>query len=311
MLLKIKALASGLATYLPRRDLVGETGGTDSARYCYSVWLRHLLGAHASGRMPRHPRTVAELGPGDSIGIGLAALLSGVEQYFALDVVRYSDLARNLQIFEELVELFKARVPIPGDDDLPGVYPKLPSYAFPQDLLGDAHLRAALEPARVRSIRESLRDVDAPRGQIRYLAPWTAEESIAEHSIDLIYSQAVLEHVENLRQVYRTMHRWVRATGVMSHQIDYRCHGKADEWNGHWSYSDAAWKIVVGRRPYLLNRAPHSEHMRLLRESGFDVARVDLQRAAALPRSRLARRFRDLSNEDLTTCGAYVVAAPC
>lgn len=311
MLLKIKALASGLATYLPHRDLVGETGGTDSARYCYSVWLRHLRGVHASGRMPGYPRTVAELGPGDSIGIGLAALLSGVERYFALDVVRYSDLRGNLKIFEELVELFAARAPIPGDDELPGVYPRLPSYAFPRDLLGEGRLKAALEPARVSSIRESLEDLDAPRGRIRYLAPWTDEKRIAEGSVDLIYSQAVLEHVGNLRQVYRTMRRWLGATGVMSHQIDYRCHGKADEWNGHWSYSDAAWKIVVGRRPYLLNRAPHSEHVRLLRESGFDIAAVDLQRAAALPRSRLARRFRDLSNEDLTTCGAYIVAAPC
>ena len=310
MLLKIKALASGLATYLPRRNLAGKTGGTDSARYCYSVWLRHLLGAHESGRMPRHPRIVAELGPGDSIGIGLAALLSGAEQYFALDVVRYSDLAGSLQIFEELVGLFKARTPIPGDEEFPGVYPKLRSYAFPRDLLGEAHLQAALEPTRVSSIRESLGDLDAPRGRIRYLAPWTDEESVAEHTIDLIYSQAVLEHVDNLQTVYRSMRRWVAATGVMSHQIDYRSHGKADEWNGHWSYSDATWKLVVGRRPYLLNRAPHSEHMRLLRESGFDIAAVDLQRAAALPRSRLARRFRDLSNEDLTTCGAYVVATP-
>ena len=311
MLLKIKALASGLATYLPLSDLVRETGGTDSARYCYSVWLRHLRGAHASGRMSRYPRIVAELGPGDSIGIGLAALLSGVEQYFALDVVRYSDLAGSRQILEELVDLFAARAPIPGDDELPGVYPKLASYAFPQDLLSEAHLKAALEPARLRSIRESLGDLDAPRGRIRYSAPWTDEESIAERSVDLIYSQAVLEHVGNLRQVYGSMRRWVGATGVMSHQVDYRCHGKADEWNGHWSYSDAAWKIVIGRRPYLLNRAPHSEHVRLLRESGFDIAAVDLQRAVALPRSRLARRFRDLSNEDLTTCGAYIVASPC
>lgn len=96
----------------------------------------------------------------------------------------------------------------------------------------------------------------------------------------------------------------------MSHQIDYRSHGKADEWNGHWTYSDAAWKVVVGRRPYLLNRAPHSEHVRLLREAGFDIVAMDLQRAAALPRGRLAQRFRDLSNDDLTTCGAYIVAAP-
>src|SRR5882762_1839083 len=162
MLLKIRALASGLATYLPRWDLVRATGGTDSARYCYSVWLRHLRCAHASGRMPAHPRTVAELGPGDSIGIGLAALLSGADKYFALDVVKYTDLVGNLPIFEELLELFHRRAPIPDDQEFPGVYPKLPTYAFPEDILGQMHLPAALDAARVTSIRESLLNVDDP-----------------------------------------------------------------------------------------------------------------------------------------------------
>lgn len=310
MLLKIKALAAGLATYVPGRDLVRTTGGTDSARYCYSVWLRHLRGAHATGKMPAHPRAVAELGPGDSIGIGLAALLSGAEQYSALDVVPYSDLGGSLQIFDELVELFQRRAPIPDDEELPGVYPKLPAYDFPKDILGQRHLDLALSPARITSIRESLAKMNDTHGRIRYLAPWTDETSVAQGSTDLIFSQAVLEHVQDLPQVYRSMRRWLGTTGVMSHQIDYRSHGKADEWNGHWSYSDAAWKVVAGRRPYLLNRAPHSEHVKLLSEAGFEIVALQLQRGAALPTRRLARRFRKLSNDDLTTCGAYIVAAP-
>ncbi len=309
MRLKIKALLSGLATYLPGYQAMRATGGTDSARYCYSVWLRHLVCARAAGVATPIPQIVAELGPGDSIGIGLAALLSGVEKYFALDVVRYSNLKSNLAIFDELVELFRQRAPIPDDREFPSVNPQLVRYDFPHDLLGDAWLKAALEPARVQDIRSSVVHAEGESSRIMYRVPWTDPSVIQEQTIDMIYSQAVLEHVEDARGVYESMRRWLKPTGFMSHQIDYRCHGKADRWNGHWTYSDALWKVVVGRRPYLLNRAPHSEHMRLLRSAGFDVINEAPRRAPSLLRRReLAERFRGLSDNDLTTCGAHIVA---
>jgi hypothetical protein len=128
-------------------------------------------------------------------------------------------------------------------------------------------------------------------------------------SIDMIYSQAVLEHVTDLSGVYEVMRRWLKPAGTMSHQIDYRCHGKADQWNGHWTYSDSIWKVIVGRRPYLLNRAPHSEHMRLLKSAGFSIVKERPVRAVSeLKPQQLAARFRSLSEQDLTTCGAYVIA---
>lgn len=40
--------------------------------------------------LPVHPDTVAGLGPGDSLGFGLAALISGADKYFAFDVVEQS-----------------------------------------------------------------------------------------------------------------------------------------------------------------------------------------------------------------------------
>ena len=87
MIRTFRATLAGLATYVPGYEYLEPTGGTSSARYCYSVWLRHLVMAYDSGLLQRPPATVAELGPGDSIGIGLAALLSGARKYHALDVV--------------------------------------------------------------------------------------------------------------------------------------------------------------------------------------------------------------------------------
>ena len=53
---------------LAQRSL-GTGGGAQSARYCYSVWLRHLIHAWKNG-LPFRPNRVAELGPGFSIGVG-------------------------------------------------------------------------------------------------------------------------------------------------------------------------------------------------------------------------------------------------
>src|SRR5690242_13726234 len=77
MSIRLNSLAVGMATYVPGLwHLTGrKTGGSASARYCYSVWLRHLSMLHESA-LPTMFETTAELGPGDSLGIGLATMLS-------------------------------------------------------------------------------------------------------------------------------------------------------------------------------------------------------------------------------------------
>jgi len=309
MRLKAKAFLTGLATYVPGYDHRRPTGGTDSARYCYSVWLRHLILGRAAGTHAGVPAVVAELGPGDSIGIGLAALMCGVERYYALDLLPYSDLRQNLAIFEELVSLFRNREPLPSDAEFPLLFPKLETYEFPHALLGSSWLGATLAPRRIEEIRASIEAPHGKESRIVYRAPWSNALQICDHSLDLIYSQAVLEHIDDLAGAYRAMHRWLKPGSAMSHQIDFRCHGKADTWNGHWTYSDFAWRLVTGRRAYLLNRAPRSVHIRLLQESGFTLVNETLCRSpSVLTRSHLARPFRDLSDEDLTTSGTFVVA---
>lgn len=311
MILKAKALLSGLATWLPGYDVARTTGGTDSARYCYSVWLRHLVLASASGRLSAGvPRVVAELGPGDSLGIGVAALLSGAERYFALDLLPYSDTGRTHELLKELIELFRARAPVPAGDEFPELKPALSDHAFPHALLRDDALQAALDPTRLVAIAEAIeRAADAPT-LIVYQAPWNDPAVVRPGSVDFIFSQAVLEHVDDLEGVYAAMRTWLAPRGLMSHQVDFRSHRKADTWDGHWTYSELAWKIVVGRRAFLLNREPYSRHAELLRRNGLEVL-VDrpVRAESSLRRARLAPRFRGLSDLDRTTSGAYFLAA--
>jgi SAM-dependent methyltransferase len=318
MRLNVGPYLKGLATFIPGFypyvvSLLrpGRTGGTDCARYCYSVWLRHLVFAFAN-RLPTRPQTVAELGPGDSLGTGIAALLSGAQTYYAFDVVEYATNERNQRMLEELADLFLKREPIPGDSEFPELLPRLESYDFPKHVLPNSRLRSALAKTRIESIRRALaKPKSLNEVRVQYCVPWDDPNAIQAHSVDLILSQAAMEHVEDLRPAYFTLARWLKPTGFISETIDFRSHGTANPWNGHWCYSDWEWKVVQGRRPYLLNREPRSAHLSLLAEAGFQIVGEDPVRCSGgVQRNRLAPRFRQLSAEDVATACTFIQATP-
>lgn len=307
---KIKALGKGGLTLVPGfYRLFGGTStwGTDEARYCYSVWMRHLI------RVAAHETVdlslVAELGPGDSLGIGLTGLLTGVERYWALDVVEASDVERNLAILDDLLEMVQARADVPGADEYPRVNPKLSEYAFPDHLVSEEAIRKATAPARVAKIREELAKPNDPSNELlRYVVPWIGAEHVEPESVSYLFSQAVFEHVDDLPGAYQAMYSWLRPGGLMSHTIDYASHGLADEWNGHWQYGPLGWKIVRGSRPYLLNREPHATQQQNLHDAGFEIIEEDRRfDDGGLPRERLAARYQTISDIDLRTRGVFLV----
>ena len=66
-----------------------------------------------------------ELGPGNSIGVGLAALLSGADSYMAHDVVKYVNFEDQLPILDELAKLFERRASIPKEEEFPKMETKI------------------------------------------------------------------------------------------------------------------------------------------------------------------------------------------
>jgi hypothetical protein len=306
---KIEHLIRGAATYLPgaHSRLHRRTGGTSSARYCYGVWLRHLVMAHENRLCTAPPRQIAELGPGDSIGTGLAALLTGSQTYHGLDALRYANPERNLAIFDELVHLFHARESIPNGPEMAKVKPLLGCYDFPAHILTDAFLQDCLDSARLQRIRRAISAPNEPGSPILYFAPWRGADVIQHGSMDMVYTQTVLQYVDDIRDTYLLMAGWLKPGGFMSHQIDYKNHQLADEWNGHWCYSEIEWTVVRGQRTYTNNRAPHSGHLAAMRAAGFSIAyEQKATQPSRLRRSDLAPRFSDLSADDLTTSGAFV-----
>jgi hypothetical protein len=307
---KVVALTKGaIRKVVDRRKQDARTFGTDNSRYCYSVWLRHLIHAHKFG-FNHINSTVAELGPGESIGIGLAALLTGSRKYYALDVHTYWNTKRNLMIFDKLVDLFKNKTDIPDNHEFPMVYPLLDDYTFPFHILNDNVMKQMLAEDRITKLRSAISNMDSNSSdQIQFFVPWEKNTEIESGSLDYIFSQAVLQYVDKLDSTYEKMNALLRQGAMMSHCIDFSSHGMTKSWNGQWLYSDAEWKYLNGNKKVILNREPKSAHLQTNLKSGFDVLLTkDLKKENNFSRSQFHKKYSSISDADVGTAVSFIVS---
>ena len=311
-----RMIFEGLLSYIPGFSEFGLNGKviTDyrlPASYYYSVWLRHLVMLYKNG-MKSIPSSIAELGPGQSLGTGIAALLSGASSYYALDVVKFASTAANIEMFQEMIKFFKDRMDIPDNNEFPSLEPLLKTYEFPGHIFTDELLREALSDKRLSSIKDAIINQGSNENDgiyISYMVPWNDPGIIRKNSIDLLLSQAVLEHVDSLRAAYQSIYHWLKPGGIMSHSIDFRSHGLAAEWNGQWTYSGFTWKLIKGNRPYLLNRQPHSAHLDIIKKMGYKLlCDYPTYRKSKIKRKNLASDFQWLSENDLNTRTTFLQA---
>lgn len=304
-------VAKGLLTELPGVQSTFATvdggGSTQSPSYCYGVWMKHLALLWKHG-MRTLPRTVLEVGPGNSLGTGFAALLSGAERYIGVDTVRHADPRLQLTILREVTKLFLARAPRPSKG-WPDFDDCLDAGLFPAQALAHEHLARSLAPDRLRALEQSVADMDAPGpGTVRY-ATWNEPVPVGDGEVDLIFSHAVLSLVNDLDGLYRQAARWLAPGGWMSHQVDFTSIGTTPEWNGHRRYSERLWRRVGGGRPFFVMQDSHSRHLRLLRAHGLrTVTVIRGMRYDGVPRRLLASQWQTASDEDLRCWGAFIIA---
>ena len=304
MELRMKPFVKGAASFVvPQLRTTAhrvKNFSSEDAAFCYSVFLRHY--SHAAPHFKRPvPDVVAELGPGTSFGVGLCALICGAKIYYALDFVDHTNPTINLRVFDALVEMFRERRPLSRNDT---IFPGPAKWEYPTNLIMS-------NDDRLATIRDDV--VNRSNKFIRVAAPWSKAQ-IPSGTIDWLWSHAVFEHVDDLEQTWKSCASWLAHDGVMTHSIDYQCHSLTKHWDGHWAINDLAWKILRGRRPYLINRMPHSAQMALAKGCGLEIAaelvhtsHPDIQASDLTPGFRSA-----MTAKDRETAMAFVtlVASP-
>ncbi len=275
MNVRIYPIIRTLASYVLPKKIMNRpgSGGSFSSAYCYSVWLRHLHYLLTEGffQSVEEIKNVAEIGPGDSLGIGLSALYTGATNYYAFDVIEHANLERNQEVSADLCRFFSQKKEIPNTHQQRNTCPKLPNYAFPED-----HLPWNISDyeSRKEAISTALEKGASGGLSIKYVVPWFNTSSHDLPEMDLIMSQAVMEHVSDIEFAYKEMYRWLRRGGVISHQIDFKTHEMTNAWNGHFFIGEDMWDFLSRGRKYPMNRLPLSSRIKMMEKAGFTVKNV-------------------------------------
>ena len=240
-----------------------------------TAYALQVFKLHHQAGHPRPGFTCVELGPGDSLLSALFACAHGAGQTYLIDAGRFAseDLAMYRRVAAEL---------------------KAAGYDVPVEFGSVAEM---LRLCRAEYLTDSL----------------PALASIPAKSVDLIWSQSVMEHVfkGEFPAMVAEWRRILRDDGVASHSIDLKDHFNSALNN--LRFSDRVWESRLFQTSgFYTNRIRHLEMLQLFRDHGFTVEVTSQKRWGQLPtpRASLAPRFRGLTDGDLLVHSFTVVLRP-
>lgn len=250
-------------------------GAMDKSAYALDIAFDHLSRIGGPGAVTG--RTCLELGPGDSLASAMLGASLGAKKIYLVDVGAYAET--RMTIYQDLAAELRRR-----------------GYQSP-DIDSDAGIDVMLDR----------------RGAVYLTSGLDSLRTIETGTVDIIWSQAVLEHVRvhEIREVLRELRRIISPDGVMSHRIDYKDHLGGSLNNLRFPHS--LWETeFMASSGFYTNRIRHSEFLRLIEGAGFEVDAQESEKwtTLPLPRRRLAAPFRLLEEDDLLTKHANVVARP-
>ncbi len=266
----IKSVIKGTLTFIPGISNILEGKKKSSkhsgakAEFCYAMWMGVLKNFEENGIVPKF-QNIGELGCGGSVGLGICAVLSGVEKYTALEIEDHFDAENNLKVLNDLVSLLKTEAPVPQNFAQLNI--KSANSEFPKNLVSPNFNNKDL----IQEITDNIKANCLQTEPINILYGWDKNISL---KYDLIFSRAVMEHVDNPRQVYTQAAKLLRPGGFMFHDIELHAHGLTKDVNGHLKIPGILWRLIKGRRKYFMNRLTIDKHIEILQDLKFSIIDV-------------------------------------
>lgn len=240
-------------------------GQMDISRYAATVFADHVKSVYPGG-LPAGA-TVLELGVGDSLAVALIARAYGASKTYLVDVAPFA--RTDVKFYKKMAaSLRKLGLDVPSIDAAATL---------------DEFLRLCNAEYLTKGI-ESLRAIPA-------------------RSVDLICSQAVLEHVrrDQFEITMDELRRILKPTGKASHVVDFKDHLSGALNNLRFPAS--TWeRDLFAKSGFYTNRIHRSAMLAMFEGSGFGNIQVRKEwKWDALPtrRAAFAPEFSDTPEDDL------------
>ena len=249
-------------------------GYMDQSGYLSGVFDAHV--SRSGIKSDLVDKTILELGPGDSVGTALVVASYGARAIL-LDAGAFA--VKDVGFYQRLA------------DDL------LAMGLNPPDIVGASDLDDVLVACNARYLTKGIQDFSV----------------IETGSVDMLFSQAVLEHVRK-HEFVKTMkecRRILSKNGVASHRIDLKDHLGGGLNNLRFSHK--VWESdFFSKSGFYTNRIRYAEMLSLFKESGFRVEVLKVDRWDELPISPFSmdESFSVLSDDELVVKGFDVLLKP-
>jgi SAM-dependent methyltransferase len=250
-------------------------GDMERPEYAYKVFTTHF--ERVDFPKKNGGFTALEIGPGDTLFSAIIARTYGAARCYLVDVGQFA--CEDLAPYQAMAEELNRR-----------------GLSAP-DVNGAGAVETVLSACKAQYLVEGLRSL----------------RKLPIHSVDFIWSQAVLEHIRlaDFPEMVKEMRRVLHPDGACSHRVDLMDHlGGA---LNNLRFSTRFWESdFMARSGFYTNRIRYSEMLEHFKMGGFDVevVQIDRWRSLPTPRNKLAPEFRKLPDDDLLISGFDVILRP-
>jgi SAM-dependent methyltransferase len=240
--------------------------------YGFDVFNNHI---HKSGlnKGDLHEKVILELGPGDSIATAIIASCYGAKAIL-VDVGKFAtnDMAR----YKNIVKFLKK------------------SGLNPPDISNAKTIEDILLACNAKYLTQGFRSLSL----------------VKNDSIDLIFSQAVLEHIrkQDFKNTMKENLRVLAHDGVASHWVDLKDHLGGSLNN--LRFNEKVWESnFFANSGFYTNRIRFFKMLDIFKESNFRINVIKTKYWEHLPvkKKMIAKEFSSLSEKDLIVQGFHVV----
>jgi hypothetical protein len=261
------AIIKGMATYLPgmnakinrKREHQKHSGSI--AEFCYTLWLS-LLSNLVENEIDYNFERFGELGNGRSLGIAFCALLTGTKQYVSLEIEGTYTIKENLKLLDNIVLLFRKKANIINKYKQLNI--KITDNSIKKRILNTL----VVNETRVSEIKKEIINNFKDSKLIQIIKPW---EQSSPLGLDIVFSRAVMEHVNEPHLVYQSLTKHLKKDAIMFHDIEFHSHNITKNPNGHYKIPNLIWKLICGKREYYLNKWTLKEHLQSIRDNQFQI----------------------------------------